>query len=138
MFSALRLSCAICAAVFSFNAYAFSSIAGSGNDAGTIAYSANVENAADADDQAIKNCQRMPNARLQGAAPCTVLKRSTGPGYGALACDRAASICSYATGAVSQGAALMQAREACIQSGAPACPRTLMWKDFAGWPIQTP
>lgn len=138
MFSVLRLPFAICVVAFSLNAHAYSSVAGSGDDAATIAYSANVENASDADEQAIRNCQKTPNAKRQGAVPCNVLQRSAGPGYGALVCDRGVTFCSYAMGAVSQNTALMQAREACVQSGAAACPRTLMWKDFAGWPIQTP
>jgi hypothetical protein len=75
---------------------------------------------------------------LQGAAPCAVLARSTGPGFGALACDRAAAICSYTMGAVSQTDAMTQARASCLKNGAAACPRVLTWKDFAGWPIQTP
>jgi hypothetical protein len=138
MFSFLRLPFAICVAVFSLNAHAYSSVAGSGDDAATIAYSANIENAADADLQAIRNCQKTVNAKLQGAASCTVLARSTGPGFGALVCNRGATFCSYTLGAVSQADALMQARANCMQSAATGCPRAFMWKDFAGWPIQTP
>jgi hypothetical protein len=138
MFSVLRLSFAICVTVFSLNAHAFSSIAVSGDDAATIAYSSNIENTIDADAQAIRNCQKTPNARLQGAAPCKVLTRSEGPGFGALVCDRGATICSYTMSAVSQNEALAQARANCMQSAGTGCPRILMWKDFAGWPIQTP
>jgi hypothetical protein len=137
MFSVLRLPFAMCVAVFCLNAHAFSSIAGAGDDAGTIAFSANIETSADADDQAVRNCQKTTNARLQGAASCKVLARSTGPGFGALVCDRGTTFCSYTMGAVSLTDALTQARENCMQSVGTGCPRAFMWKDFAGWPIQT-
>jgi hypothetical protein len=41
-------------------------------------------------------------------------------------------------GADSQGDALMQARANCMQNAGTGCPRAFTWKDFAGWPIQTP